>query len=268
MNQVPLLEVRRLSLTVGPRLLCRALDFVVEPGQFWCVMGRNGCGKTTLLNALAGLRNHEAGQIALKGRPLADWNWRELAQVRALLPQKLNDVFPSTVLESVLIGRFPHQGAAWQRQLGFDDRYDQNIALDCLQELGISALAARNVLTLSGGERQRVAVATLLAQAPQLALLDEPVAHLDLDVQRIVLDVLARHAAHGSQPGRPCSAIVTLHDVNLAERYASHVLLFLDDGAVLAGPKSAVITTENLSRAYRHPVREISDGAGRWFVPS
>ena len=269
------LELRGVTLAAGEKLLCRGLDATVLPGQLLSVLGRNGCGKTTLLRAVAGLRKPDAGEIFLDGRALPAWEWRRLAQVRALLPQTTRDAFASSVLETVMSGRFPHRARGWRWPLresvricdpepnDLDDLDDTAIARGCLAELGIAALAGRDVLTLSGGERQRVAIATLLAQTPKLALLDEPTAHLDLDVQRLAFDVIARRVARWRDPW---SALVTVHDVNLAARYATHVLLFLENGETLAGAKQDVLCAANLTRVYRHPVHEISAGSERWFV--
>ena len=275
------LELRGVMLAAGEKLLCRGLDATLLPGQLWCVLGRNGCGKTTLLRTVAGLRKPDAGEIFLDGRALSAWEWRRLAQVRALLPQTTRDAFASSVLETVMSGRFPHRARGWRWPLresvqicesesdDLDDRDESNesddtvIARGCLAELGIAALAGRDVLTLSGGERQRVAIATLLAQTPKLALLDEPTAHLDLDVQRLAFDVIARRVARRRDPW---SALVTVHDVNLAARYATHVLLFLEHGETLAGARQDVLCAANLTRVYRHPVHEISAGSERWFV--
>jgi len=232
---------------------------VVQPGELWCVLGRNGCGKTTLLQTLAGLRPDDGGKVLLDDRLLADWDWRDLARVRALLPQKAEDAFASSVLETVLIGRSPHRGGGW----GWHDEQDMALANGALESLGLTAFAARDVRSLSGGERQRVALATLLVQTPRLALLDEPTAHLDLDVQHQVLRLLAQRIA---QRQAPASALIALHDVNLAQRYASHVLLFGADGAVSAGPKAQVLTAATLSSAFCHPVQAVPVGDETWFM--
>jgi len=251
-------QTEALRLAVADRLLVRHLDFEVLPGELWCVLGRNGCGKTTLLRTLAGLRKPDGGAVLLDGKSLADWNWRELARVRALLPQKVEDAFASSVLETVLIGRSPHRGGGW----GWHDQQDLERAQDALEALDLTPFAARDVRSLSGGERQRVALATLLVQTPQLALLDEPTAHLDLDVQHQVLCLLAARIA---QKTSPASALIALHDVNLAQRYATHVLLFDAEGGVLAGPKAGVLSAAHLSHAYRHPVRALTVDEELWF---
>ncbi len=253
------LSVSGLVLSVSGRSLATDLSFEADAGQLWCVLGRNGCGKTTLLRTLAGLLPAHAGHLLLDGTPLSAWNWRALARVRALLPQKVEDAFSSTVLETVAIGRSPHSASAWAQ---FDPQ-GQSVAYTALAALGLDALARRDVRSLSGGERQRVAIAALLAQAPTLALLDEPTAHLDLDVQHQVLGLLARRIADHDTPSM---AVMALHDVNLAQRYATHVLLFGADGKVLAGPRAEVLRAEHLSAAYRHPVRVLSGAGEHWFV--
>lgn len=252
------LRTESLRLAVAGRALVKRLDFEVLPGELWCVLGRNGCGKTTLLRTLAGLREPDGGAVWLDDKSLADWNWRELARVRALLPQKVEDVFASSVLETVLIGRSPHRGASW----GWHDEQDLERAHAALAALDLTAFAARDVRSLSGGERQRVALATLLVQAPQLALLDEPTAHLDLDVQHQVLGLLGARIAHRLSPA---SALIAVHDVNLAQRYATHVLLFDAEGGVEAGPKEGVLSAASLSHAFRHPVRALMVGDETWF---
>lgn len=245
------------------RVLARDLSLRVQPGEFWCVLGRNGCGKSTLLRTLAGLQAPAGGEVRFGDRPLARWDWRMLARHRALLPQQSIDAFSSSVLETVLIARSPHRLHRWSFGSAGDE--DHARALAALADFNVAHLAARDVRTLSGGERQRVALAALVAQAPQLALLDEPTAHLDLDAAEQVLRLLAARVADRSIPS---SAVLALHDVNQAERHATHVLLFLDDGSVLAGPKAEVLDAGRLSAAYRHPVRRLEDpatGAG-WFV--
>jgi iron complex transport system ATP-binding protein len=261
------LVVRGLHLAVAGRMLVNKLDFEVRPGQFWCVLGRNGCGKTTLLLTLAGLRPAEGGEILLDERPLSSWNWRALARERALVPQKTVDVFSSTVLDTVLVGRAPYRGL---RGPGCcSGSAEHLLARQALQAFDLEPFATRDVRTLSGGERQRVAMAAMLVQSPRLALLDEPTAHLDLDAEQLVLRLLAaRIAGHSSNAaaGPPAMALLSLHDVNLAQRFATHVLLFGEQGEVRAGPRDEILNAEALSLAYRHPVRRIEADGETWFV--
>ena len=254
------LEVRALALQspAGARL-CAPFHVMVGPGQMWCVLGRNGCGKTTLLRSLAGLRALTPETVFLGERPLERWGARELARVRAFLPQSQKDAFSSSVLETVLVGRFPYRaGWGW-----FESRVERALARTVLTELGLEAFEQRDVQTLSGGERQRVALAAVLLQQPRIMFLDEPVSHLDFDVQLLLMRVLMGRL---TQPEGVDAVVMSLHDVNLAARFATHVLLFSDDGEVLAGPTSEVLTATHLGRAFHHAVEIATHNGQNWFI--
>jgi iron complex transport system ATP-binding protein len=151
----------------------------------------------------------------------------------------------------VLLGRHPHL-ARW----AWEDDEDRALALAALRVVDADGLAGRDVTTLSGGERQRVGIAALLAQQPLLLLLDEPVAHLDLRHQLIVLDHLAALVRDGRH-----AVVLSLHDLNLARRYATHALL-LGPGGPRLGPVDEVMTEEALGMAFGHPVTR-AEVAGR-----
>jgi len=257
------LAVEMLGLAVGARRLCSALSFCVEAGELWCILGRNGAGKTTLLRTLAGLSPPEAGRIVLDGRELSGWPRAELARARGFLPQSQGDAFSASVLETVLTGRHPHQprlADQWRFDLGGTAAGLREI----LGRLELEPLLHRDILSLSSGERQRVAIAALLMQDAPLMLLDEPTSSLDFDKQLMVMRVLEERLA---EAGKPCALLMSVHDINLAARFASHVLLFSNDGLVLAGPAGEVLTAANLSAAYEHPVAEFEAGEHRWFSP-
>jgi iron complex transport system ATP-binding protein len=251
----PILAARALEVKIAGIRICTALDFTVENGQCWAILGRNGAGKTTLLVTLAGLRPPSAGIIEIEGRVLASFSPRELARVRALLPQDDSDPFPATALETALVGRHPHLGR-WQ----WEGAQDLRIAREALAAVDMADAEARDVRTLSGGERRRVTLAATLAQEPQLFLLDEPSSHLDLAHQVAVLDRLTELAR---SDGR--AMVMALHDVNLAARYCDHVLL-LDRGTASAGPVEELLTSERLSALYGVPLRNLREGDRNVFV--
>lgn len=248
-----LLRTLGLSVEVGGQTVCRELDLTIDSGQCWAVLGGNGAGKTTLLHSLIGLHDGVSGSIELNGHAFGNLKRRQIAQLVGLLPQDSSDPFPATVLETALIGRHPHLGP-WQ----WEGPRDYELARDALAAVGLADRAERDVRTLSGGERRRLAMATLKTQAPLIQLLDEPANHLDLHHQVTLLGRV-------SQPGDGAT-IMSLHDVNLAERFCSHALLLFGDGDACFGPTNDVIGPQVLNRLYRHPIRQIDDGSRRVFV--
>ena len=253
-----LLSVRDLDVNIGSVRVAVGLGFDLAAGERLAILGRNGTGKTTLLSTLAGLRKAEAGSVSLCGESYETLGPRRAAQLRGLLPQGHLDAFQSTVLETALIGRHPHVGRwAWE------GKEDERIAREALAAVDLAGLGSREVHTLSGGERQRLAIAALLAQQPQLYLLDEPLAHLDLNHQIAVLELLSRRARRDG-----VSIVMVLHDINLALRHADRALLLFGEGRTLEGPVAEVLTAESLSRLYGHPLREMRDGGARYFVPA
>jgi iron complex transport system ATP-binding protein len=241
-----LLDVRALRLCAGARTLLSALTLQVRAGELWCLLGPNGSGKTTLLHTLAGLRAPAAGAVSCLGVDVAQAPPEVLARRRGLLTQTVHDSFSASALDVVLLGRHPHHDR-WSFGDSDDDR---RVALDALATVDAAALAARDVTTLSGGERQRVALAALLAQQVPLMLLDEPTAHLDLKHQ---IGLLEHLRAWVRQDAR--AAVLALHDLNLAARFASHALLLAPDGRATAGPVDDVMHDDALAAAFDHPLR-------------
>ena len=253
----PLLETRGLNLSIGDKLICRDLNFSVQQGERWGVLGVNGVGKTSLLLALAGLKTAQAGSVHMQGKALSEFSGRQLAQLCGVMFQDSDDAFPASVLETALIGRHPHLHA-WE----WESAEDEAIARAALQAVGLADLTQRTSNTLSGGERRRLALATLLAQDPPLMLLDEPVNHLDLHHQIDALELLTQQV---TQHGK--TSVMVLHDVNLAARYCDALLLLFGDGEVLQGAVREVLTLENLSRLYGHPVRSVETPEGVLYYP-
>ena len=250
------LRVESLEVDIARHTVCRDLSFALEAGQSLAILGRNGAGKSTLLAALAGLRPALSGRIELSGRTLSAYSLRELAQTRAWASQTHHDSFASSVLETALIGRHPYLDRwAWE------DSADRLIAAEALLRVGLGGFASRAVQTLSGGERQRLALATLLVQAPQLYLLDEPLSHLDMNHAMQTLAILNEEQRKGR------SVIAVLHEPNLALRHFDQALLLFGDGRWAHGACAEVINRDSLQRLYGHPVRALQDNDGQWFIP-
>jgi iron complex transport system ATP-binding protein len=236
-------------------MLVRELTLSIPRGSITCVLGCNGAGKTLTLHTLAGVRAPHAGHVSIHDREITTWPRKELARTLGLLTQTTDDPFPSTVLETVLIGRHPHIGF-WQ----WESERDKEIARAALASMDLIEFEARDVATLSGGERRRVAIAALLAQEPQLMLLDEPINHLDPHHQIDVLQLLRAKAANG------CTIVMSLHDAGLATRFADYALLLFGNGEWSFGSASDVLTEEAMSRLYGLRVQEVRWAGGRTFV--
>ena len=244
-----------LTVRVGERTLVRELKLRLQTGSITAILGRNGAGKTLTLHTLAGLRAPASGSIEVAGAPLAALSARQRALRSALLLQASEDPFPSTVLETVLIGRHPHIDF-WS----WESAVDRDTALQTLNEVKLGNFAARDVTTLSGGERRRVAIAAMLAQNPTTFLLDEPLNYLDPHHQIDVLHLFAARAKQGH------AVLMSLHDVGLAARFCERALLLFGDGEWIEGPTSEVLNEESMARLYGVPMREITWDSGRTFV--
>ena len=255
MSAVSAFACHGLTVTVPGRTLVEDLELTVDSGDFLAVLGQNGAGKSLTLLTLAGLRQHDQGDVLLFGESLASKRRQEIAKNLALLPQYTEDVFPTTVLDTALIGRHPHIG-----RLQWESVDDRNIAQQALQQMDLGSMQDRAVATLSGGERRRLAIAQTLTQTPAVYLLDEPTNHLDPQHQLDVLSAFRKQAESGA------AIIASLHDVNLASRYADKCLLLFGDGRWELGPTDSVLCEERLTELYATPMEAIHWREIRLFV--
>lgn len=244
-----------LTVCVPGRTLVDKLNFELSGGQFLAVLGQNGTGKSLTLHTLAGLRPAHEGTVMMLGRTIERLSRRQISQHLALLPQYTEDVFPSTVLDTVMIGRHPHIG-----RLQWESPDDRRLALDALRQMDLGEMISRDVATLSGGERRRAAVAQVLAQAPNIYLLDEPTNHLDPQHQLDVLEVFVRKARDGA------TVIASLHDVNLAARFADQCLLLFGDGRWALGVPEQILTEDRLTELYATRMESVSWRDSKLFV--
>jgi iron complex transport system ATP-binding protein len=212
----------------------------IPRGSLTGLLGPNGCGKTTLLKLLSGVLRPQQGTVALDGHSLAALSRRAVAQRIAVVPQETHPAFDYTAMEMVLMGRHPHLGA-----FQLEGPLDLAIARDALAATGSGHLAHRSYMTLSGGEKQRVVIAGALAQSPEVLLLDEPTASLDLGYQLEVASLLATLNRE-----RAVTMVLATHDLNLAASLCD-TLILLRQGRVLAhGPTREVLTAPMVQGLY------------------
>ncbi|HQZ12823.1 MAG TPA: ABC transporter ATP-binding protein [Devosia sp.] len=234
------LIVRGVEVRVGDRALVSDAAFTTRAGQVTALIGPNGAGKTTLLAALLGLRRLTAGTVEFDGRDFAALPFAERAKLCAYVEQDAGTPERLTVRDVVALGRIPFQ-STWRTTLPADD---ETIVAGALEALNLMNFANRLYHTLSGGEQQRVQMARALAQEPQLLLLDEPTSHLDIEAQLLALDLLQDRARAG------CTVLLAMHDLNLAARYADHLVVMKVGRVVAEGPPAEVLTEKLLLDVY------------------
>lgn len=254
----PLLVTRELTAGYGSEPVLRGVDCEVRAGELWAVLGPNGTGKSTLLRAILGVAAWSRGGVRLLGRERADWEPRALARRVAWVPQTVEHTEGFRGLELVLMGRSPHLGL-W----GLTSERDVALARAVMEELGVAHLADRSGEALSGGERRMLLLARGLVQGPELLLLDEPTAFLDVAHQVGALErVRARVDADG------LGAVAVLHDVNLAAAFATHVLLLRDGRVLASGRVDEVLERERLEALYDLPMEmAVAPSGARLFAP-
>jgi iron complex transport system ATP-binding protein len=222
------------------------LSFHVNAGEILGIVGPNGSGKSSLLKVLSGLLPICEGDVRLGGCSIQKRPQADIARLVAVVPQEYVQVFPFTVVETVLMGRFPHRTPRWW-SMGIGDETAGDLA--CLQQAmvdtDILALADRLVSDLSGGERQRVMIARALAQEPKILLLDEPTAFLDINHQIEICSLVARFRAE-----RGLTVVLVSHDLNVASQYCDRVLMLKEGGLCRIGSPEETIRPDVLRMVY------------------
>ena len=251
------LEAENAQVELGGRDALKGVSASFQPGALTGVIGANGAGKTTLLRALAGLAPLKGGRIMLDGEPIDAFDRREAARRVGYLAQKQEPAFPFRADETVMMGRYPHQG-----RLAPETEADREAVAAALRDVDAEDLAGRAINELSGGELQRVLIArTLAAQTPVL-LLDEPFANLDV---RHCLDILAILRAQASG-GR--TVVVSAHDLNLAHRFCDELLLLHEGEVLVSGNPRSVLRPEFIEQAFgvRAHILPVNGGEERHFI--
>ncbi|MBA3450202.1 MAG: phosphonate ABC transporter ATP-binding protein [Chloroflexia bacterium] len=246
-----MIEVRNLrKVFANGHEALKDVSFTVEPGQFICIAGRSGAGKSTLLRCLNGMVPATAGEIVVNGVDVVHASASERRRLRCRIGfvyQEFNLVERLSVLNNVLVGRLGHAPAVMS-SLRLFSRADRELALFNLYRVHLDSRAEQRADSLSGGEKQRVALARALTQEPLVLLADEPVASLDPELARGVMDDMKRASREERIP-----TLVNIHDVALARAYADRVIGIASGEVVFDGPPWA-LDEAALDRIYRRPV--------------
>lgn len=246
-----MLQAENIQTAYGNKPVLKGINLRLSPGKIVSVIGPNGSGKSTLLRALSGVLPLQAGRIWVQNRDLNQLSPIERARHIAVVPQAINLPPAFTAFETVLLGRTPYLnwfGSASQRDLAAVEQ--------AMQRTHILDLAHRAVGELSGGEQQRVMLARALAQSAPILMLDEPTAHLDLQYQISLLELIRCLAREEN-----LAVLIILHDLNLASRYADEVAVLVNGRLLAEGSPHDVLTPGLLSQVYQVPLQVHAIGA-------
>ena len=237
MNNVRICDI---SLGYSAKSVLNGVSFEAPAGKVTGVIGPNGRGKSTLIKGLTHILPLQSGRVFLDGHELAAMKRDDISKIAAVVPQ--NPIIPDlfTAFEVVLMGRTPHLGL-----FKYESAHDLAIVHDAMEVTGTSAFAERRVGELSGGEKQRLMLARALAQQPQVLLLDEPTAHLDIKYQIEMLELV-----HRLCKVRMLTVIIAIHDLNLAAQYCDYLVMLHNGQVHSCGAPSDVITAKAIEEVY------------------
>ena len=232
-----LLEVKGLKVSLGSSDILKDISFRLERGEVVGLLGPNGSGKSTLLRSIFGVLKPSGGVIYFDGRKLAEMEIREIARLLGYLPQEGSET-GLKVKEVVMLGRTPHiHGISFKEG-------DLKAVREALRLVGLSDFEEKKFSELSGGEKQKVLLARVFAQQTDVLLLDEPTAHLDISSQLEIMGLIRKRVRDG------CSALIAIHDINLASAYCDRLLLIKKGKIFAAGKPEETITRENIREVY------------------
>lgn len=236
-----MLKLQNLFAGYGKQDVVHDVSFEVENNENLCIIGPNGCGKTTLLKAIAGILPSR-GEIAIDGKSTRTMKHKEVSRRIAMMSQTSEVYFSYSVFDTVMMGRYLHIKDGF---FGLPTEEDREFVLECIRAVDLEAARDQEITTLSGGQLQRVFLARTLAQEPEIILLDEPTNHLDLKYQIELIEYLREWSR---QDGH--SVIGVLHDINLAMRLSDKLMLMKDGGVRAYGSTEETVTRDILQEVY------------------
>jgi len=241
---LPILQIKDIGFGYEKKRVLSRVSFDAKKGEIIGIIGPNGSGKTTLLKIIDGLLFPQEGEILVEGENLRQKNRKELARIIAFVPQEFSLVFPFSVQEIVMMGRYPHLN-----NLRFEGNDDYRIVREAMEMTDTLHLSERMIHHISGGERQRVLIARALAQKPRIMLLDEATAFLDIKHQIALFELIKK-----LNKLQDLTVIVVTHDINLAGQYTDRIILLQEGKIHSIGTPGQVITEGNINEVYEADV--------------
>ncbi|MBI5206970.1 MAG: ABC transporter ATP-binding protein [Candidatus Firestonebacteria bacterium] len=254
-----IINIKNLNFSYDLKQILTEIDFSVEKGSFFGLIGPNGSGKTTLLKIISGILSPSSGHVYINDKNLNTFARKSIAKKIAIVPQEIKIDFPFTVEEIVLMGRAPYL-----KHFSFEGENDREIAKEAMNMTDTEKFRDRLIYELSGGERQRVIIARALAQMPEILLLDEPTASLDIKYQIEIYNLLYKLNRE-----RKITVIVVSHDLNLINHYCDKILLLYEGVIKSLNTPHEVITKKNIKEVYHIDVEiNLSNKDGKkWILP-
>ncbi|MCK4736381.1 MAG: ABC transporter ATP-binding protein [Methanophagales archaeon] len=249
------LKIKDLEFSYASVPILKDVCIELAASEMLGVVGPNGAGKSTLIRCIDRILAPQKGSILLDEQDIKEIRPIELAKKMGYIPQSTSQVFPATVFDTVLMGRRPHIG--WR-----SSEKDTEKVLETLQMLNIEGFAMRDINELSGGQQQKVFIARALTQEPEVLLLDEPTSNLDIRHQLEVMDIIKNIVRE-----KGISAIMAIHDLNLASRYADRIILMNSGEIFSAGDPVSALTPENIEHVYGVEVRVHNQDGSHYIVP-
>ena len=232
------IKLENLSFSYGSVPIFKDINLVIDRPELVCILGPNGAGKSTLMHCMNKLQTPTSGTVYLDGRDLKSYTLKELAKLVSFVPHSEDTTFSMSVLDTVLMGRMPHTGTMMSQE-------DVLIAAENIKLLGMQEFAMQGFDELSAGQHQKVMIARSLTQEPQVMLLDEPTANLDVKYQMLVMRLLRDVAKL-----KGIIVITICHDLNVTSMYADRVVMLYDHRIYADGSPAEVLTKDNIRMLY------------------
>lgn len=247
------ISINDLEFAYNGTAVLKSINCNIDKGEFIAVVGPNGSGKSTLIKCMNGILQPKKGKVHISDKDIKQHSLRNLSKTMAYVPQNKNSQNSATVFDTVLLGRKPYIN--WRPSAS-----DMEITSDIIKELQLESIAMKDINKLSGGQQQTVFIARALAQQPEILLLDEPTANLDIKHTIEIMEMLKSFCNNG------LTVVIALHDINLAMRYASKIMM-LKNGEIFACGGKEVLTEENLENLYDIKVRVIESNNTFHVIP-